>query len=62
MEFKMSNKIARWVNFAIMPLSAIMIVLLLFAGGNLLGAITWFFIGLSAYFNNTVFKSLDERE
>jgi hypothetical protein len=58
----MFNKIARWANFAIMPLSAIFIVLLLFAGGNLLGAVTWFFIGLSAYFNNMSFKILDERE
>ncbi len=57
----MYNKISRWANAAIMPLSAIFIVLLLFAG-NWLAAITWFFIGLTSYFNHVSFKMLDERE
>ncbi len=58
----MFNKITKWGNIAIMPLSAIMIVLLLFAG-NVLAAFTWSLIGITSYFNYLTFKMmLDERK
>jgi len=61
MESKVFNKITKWGNIAIMPLSAIMIVSLLFAG-NGLAAFTWSLIGITSYFNYLSFKMMDERE
>ena len=54
----MYRKIGRWANIAIMPLSAIFVVLLLYSG-NSLEAVTWFFIGITSYFNHLTFKLMD---
>lgn len=54
----MYRKIGRWANIAIMPLSVIFVVLLLYSG-NWLEAVTWFFIGITSYFNHLTFKLMD---
>ena len=54
----MYRKIGKWANIAIMPLSVIFVVLLLYTG-NWLEAVTWFFIGITAYFNHLTFKLMD---